>query len=275
MEKEFINMVKDAAGDGSPALIPFLKCRALAAECGLSAGEGEALALENGVCPSRYQRSIGTFGMEGQAKLLRSRAAVIGCGGLGGWIIEILARAGVGEIVLADGDVFSENNLNRQLYSCESNIGFSKAQAAANRITHVNGAVVPMPVNSYLDEENAADILKGCAVAIDALDSLSARRIVFSSCASLGIPFVHGAVGGCYAQCAVFYPGDKSIWRKTDGMERGVEAEVGNPPFTPPFAAALEAAEALKIMAGMQESGLSHTLLYYDLGKCTLQKIKI
>lgn len=91
---------------GGVKIIPFLTCRTIALDFGMRPREVEIIALENGICPSRYQRNIGTIGISGQIKLLSSRAAVIGCGGLGGWIIEMLARAGVGEIVMIDHDFF-------------------------------------------------------------------------------------------------------------------------------------------------------------------------
>ena len=114
-------------------VVPFAACREAARRGEMSAREAEIAALRAGLCPSRYERSVGTVGLEGQARLLESCAAVAGCGGLGGWIIEILARAGVGKLILADGDTFGENNLNRQLYAAEENLGEPKAEAAARR----------------------------------------------------------------------------------------------------------------------------------------------
>lgn len=254
--------------------VPFFYCREAARECGLSVRETEIIALENGMCPTRYERSIGTFGLEGQARLLASRAAVIGCGGLGGWIIEILARAGVGEIVMADGDVFDDNNLNRQLYSKESSIGESKALAAAERVREINSAVETFPFEGYVNSENAADILKGSSVVVDALDSNRARKDVFAACRELNIPFVHGAIGGFFGQTAVFYPSDTPLWYSDDVPDKGAETETGNPSFTPPFIASLEACEALKILAGMN-SVISKKLLWFDLECGDMQKIKL
>ena len=81
----------------------------------------------------RYDRNR-IFSMSQQAELSDKKVAVIGCGGLGGYAIEMLARAGVGHIVCCDGDYFSESNLHRQLLSSEKNMGFSKARVAAEHI---------------------------------------------------------------------------------------------------------------------------------------------
>ena len=73
--------------------------------------------------PRRYDRNIASLGMEGQERLFRCHVLVAGCGGLGGVVVEILARAGVGTLTLVDGDVFSESKLNRQLLAKEDNFG--------------------------------------------------------------------------------------------------------------------------------------------------------
>ncbi|MCE5201540.1 MAG: HesA/MoeB/ThiF family protein [Synergistaceae bacterium] len=274
MSDKALQLIKEKAVDkNGRSVISFFLSREVARECGLSAKEVEILALMNGICPSRYERSIGTLGMEGQAKLLSSRAAVIGCGGLGGWIIEMLARAGVGEIVMIDGDVFDDNNLNRQLMCCEESIGTPKAKAAEYRVRLVNGAVTPLPRIEYIDEKNGIEFLNGCSVAIDALDSNRGRREVFHVCRELGIPFVHGAIGGFFGEIGVFYPEDKPLWEAEDIADKGIEAEKGNPPFTPAFIASLQVAETLKILAGL-DGQLRDILLWFDLQCLDLQKIK-
>ncbi len=267
--------IKNLAVNKGKVPVLSLSCtKEIACEFSLSQREVELLALENGICPSRYERSIGTFGFDGQAGLLRASAAVVGCGGLGGWIIEILARAGVGRIVMADGDVFDENNLNRQLFASESDIGRSKSECAARRVREINSSVTPVPYNVIADSANGLEMFKGCSVVVDALDSNSARKAVFAVCRELDIPFVHGAIAGYYGQAAVFRKGDSPLWENEGVSDRGIETETGNPPFTPPFIASVEAAEALKILAGL--SGvLSGELLWFDLARHDLQKIKL
>ena len=275
MSDKALRLIEEkAVNKNGKLIIPFFLCREIARECGMPAREVEALALVNGICPSRYERNIGTFGMEGQARLLRSRAAVLGCGGLGGWIIELLARAGVGEIVMADGDVFDENNLNRQHMCWEENIGMSKAEAAEYMVRLVNGAVAAIPRAEYLDEKNAFDMLNGCNVAIDALDNNKSRSIALNTCQKLGIPFVHGAIGGFFCEAGVFYRDDQPLWEAEGIPDRGIEMCTGNPPFTPAFIASVQTAEAVKILAGLKGQ-LKGTLLWFDLQHLDFQKIKL
>jgi Dinucleotide-utilizing enzymes involved in molybdopterin and thiamine biosynthesis family 2 len=194
MTEDWKSRLENAAeGQGPSRVVPWLLCRELAACAGLPAREVERWACENGIVPSRYERNIGTLGLDGQGRLLGSTAAVVGCGGLGGLLTDLLARAGVGRLVLVDGDTFTDHNLNRQLLCDESNLGQSKATAAARRVDAVNGAVETRVVEAFLEEANALQILSGCDLAVDALDSNGARRILRNACRELGIP--HGSTG--------------------------------------------------------------------------------
>ncbi len=258
---------------GKMRLIPWRICRETAEMAGISPREVELWACRNGICPSRYERSIGTLGLEGQARLLSSRVAVAGCGGLGGWIIEILARTGVGKIVVADGDVFSDNNLNRQMLCDENSIGKSKAMAAKARAQAVNGAVEITAWNEFLTPDNADRILSGCHLAVDALDGNNARSILLSACRKLEIPMVHGAIGGFWGQCCVLLPEDTPPWELASGADKGIEQLTGNPPFTPMFIASIEAAEAIRLIAGIGES--LRKLLWCDLKNHEYYKVEL
>lgn len=259
---------------GGVKIIPFLTCRMIASDFVIKPREVEITALKNDICPSRYQRNIGTIGISGQIKLLSSRAAVIGCGGLGGWIIEMLARAGVGEIVMIDHGFFDYNNLNRQLFSTEENIGKPKALVAAERVAIVNSAVDVFAKVTFLDKNNGHELLEGSSVVIDALDNNSSRRNASMVCREMGIPFVHGAIGGMFGQVGVFYPSDRPLWENNDVPDKGVEREMGNTPFTPAFIASLEVSETIKILTA-SERGLKGELLWFDLAGVELQRIRI
>jgi molybdopterin/thiamine biosynthesis adenylyltransferase len=277
MKDDWKSVISSAAEDrGKLRVVPWRLCREIALSEGLPPREVERWACENGIVPSRYERSIGTLGLEGQARLLGSTAAVAGCGGLGGLVVELLARAGVGRLVLVDGDTFSDHNLNRQLLCDESNLGQSKARAAAKRAAAVNGAVETKVAEVFLDSQNACEILAGCDLAVDALDSNGARKILRHACRKLKIPMIHGAIAGFWGQAGVFFPEDAAPWDGPDGdlPDRGIELETGNPPFTPAFVASLEAAEAVKILAGVSKP-LRHRLLWLDLDRSEFHKLHL
>lgn len=248
-------------------LLSLADSRAIALECGISPLSVERCALEIGVIPSRYARNIGVLGVQGQIMLLDSSVAVIGCGGLGGTVSEILARAGVGELILVDGDVFGEDNLNRQLFSCESGLGKAKVEAAVDRISDINGAVKVFPHNVMLDDTNLCGILHGVNMAVDALDNNSSRKILYDGCREMEIPVVHGAVGGVAGQVSLYRPGNRThldLFGKEHMADRGVESTAGVPSYSPFIVASLQAAIVISELTGVS-TGLDEKLFLLDM----------
>ena len=103
-------------------IVPFKSIKTASMEYNIPEKSLEIMLLEEGLIPERYARNIGTYGIFGQLLLLKSKVMVVGCGGLGGWNAEILARAGVGYLRLVDNDHFVAHNLNRQLLAMESSL---------------------------------------------------------------------------------------------------------------------------------------------------------
>lgn len=199
----------------------------------------------------RYIRNEKMLSPQENKSLAGFRVAVVGCGGLGGHIIEMLARLGIGYITAIDGDVFEESNLNRQLLSLPSNIGEPKALSAAERIMQVNPLVEVNPVYKFLTDENAEELLTGHDVIIDALDNISSRRMVERAAENLNTPMVFGAIAGWYAQVCTIFPGDRMLEKLyPEDINKGAETQLGNPSFTPALAASLQVAEALKVLLG-------------------------
>ena len=260
---------------GEWKVVSYRMLRRAAADAGVSSAEGEIYCLERGFVPSRYLRSMGTLGPDGQIALLQSSAAVIGCGGLGGYAAEILARAGVGRLVLVDSDVFDESNLNRQLLATERTIGISKAREAARRVEEINGSVIAEERQCRFDDYSAEGILDGIDVALDCLDSLSSRRTLYGQCGERNIPVISGAIGGFWGQVGVVLPDGPSLADFfPEGMDQGEERELGNPPFTPAVVAALECAQAVKLIAG-KGSVLSGAVLWMDLKEDEFSRLSL
>lgn len=213
----------------------------------------------------RYARNENALSPQENLALRTKKVCVVGCGGLGGFIIELLARAGVGHITAIDCDTFEMTNLNRQLYCIPGNLGEAKAIAAEARVAIVNPEVKCTPLVVYLDEDNAKDILAGHDLVIDALDRIGTRLMLERECHKLGIPLVHGAIAGWYGQVAVSVPGQPVLAKiYPEDIDTGMEKELGNPPFTPCCIAAWEVAEAIKLLTGKPEA-LRGQVLYIDL----------
>jgi molybdopterin/thiamine biosynthesis adenylyltransferase len=226
----------------------------------------EGVALERCILPARYQRNRKTLSVNDQLNLFRSSVAVIGCGGLGCYVVEELARLGVGRIVVVDPDLFEEHNLNRQLYSTPANLGSSKVLVAQERIAEINPAVTLVSVHTAFSRENGAGLLAGCHVAVDALDSITVRQELAEICSGAKVPLVHGAIAGWFGYVTTLFPGDDTlqhIYRGCSGG-RGVEETLGNPSFTPALVASLEVAEVCKLLTG-QGTALRGRQLMIDL----------
>lgn len=210
----------------------------------------------------RYSKNLGALTAEEIETLRRKRVCVLGCGGLGGYAIELLARLGIGSLTVVDGDSFAVSNLNRQLLSTAETLGKSKALAAAERVTLVNPDVKANAVSAFITKGNADSIIENHDLVIDALDSVFARKVAGDSCDRLGIPMVHGAISGWCAQIAVIPP-NSGVLNKIYPSDSVKEA-VSCLSFTPALASSVQIAEAAKVLLSKGNT-LESRLLIVDL----------
>ena len=210
---------------------------------------------------ARFQRNIPAL-TEEECLLLKSKhVLVVGCGGLGGHIIDLLTRVGVGALRVVDGDVFEPTNLNRQLLSDTEVLGKSKAAVAAEHIRRVSPDTTVEAVDRFMTKENVRELIRDCHIVMDALDSIPARRILARACAEAGIPYVYGAIQGWVAQAAVSMPGDGLI-----GKLFPQEVEIRDKSvlsFTPALCASVQAALAVKFLTGRPVQ--TGTVYHFDL----------
>lgn len=218
-----------------------------------------------GMVSERYLRNCSALSEEECAMLGDACVAVAGCGGLGGSVVEALARVGVGHLRVIDCDAFEPTNLNRQLLCTEATVGRRKVEVAAERIHAVNGGVVVEAIDAALTEGNAFDLLAGADCVVDCLDSLEARFWAGRACQELGIPIVYGAVAGWFGQACTVHPGDPSFSVVYGAIGRTSAHEtLGTLPFAAHAVAAVQAAEAVKVLLG-REGQLRNRLLAIDL----------
>lgn len=240
---------------------------AIATSCGLPKREVEIAALDLEVWPQRYLRNAGSLGLAGQKKLLQSRALLIGVGGLGGTIAQLLARMGLGTLILADGDFFSEDNLNRQAFSLEQNIGQGKVQVACSEILKINAATEVEIFAGFVKENELASLIRGVNVAMDALDDMPTRFLLEKVCKEGKVPLVHGAVAGFSGQVTTIYPEDvgfKAFYGESQTIpEKGIEVELGNLAGIVSTVASLQVQEVIKIITGLGRP-LRNRLLFLD-----------
>lgn len=214
---------------------------------------------------TRYLKNMKTLTLAENEGLRNFKVCVVGCGGLGGYIIELLGRLGIGHITAVDGDVFEESNLNRQLLSDMGSLGRSKSEAATKRMEAVNPLIRVQAVRERITPENGEAILKGHDVVVDAVDNIDSRFLLQELCSCLGVPLVHGAIAGWYGQVSTILPGDKTLDHLySNRSSNGLEKEMGNPAFTPALVASIQVSEVLKILIGRGEL-LRRKILYIDL----------
>ena len=215
--------------------------------------------------PHRYDRNMAALSLEECAALADKRVTVVGCGGLGGSVIEALARIGVGHLRVIDGDAFEESNLNRQVLCTEATLGREKAVVAAERVRAINSEVDVEPVVAFVGEDNVRELLAGSDCVVDCLDNMEARFWIAHACQQLGIPVAYGAIAGWFGQVCTVYPGDPSfvtIYGEPFGKSQ--HERLGNLPFTAHAIAALQTAETVKVLLD-KPSQLRNRLFMLDL----------
>lgn len=212
----------------------------------------EEAILELNLQPARYRRNQRSLSNLQQLSLFRGKVAVIGCGGLGGYIVEELARLGVGHITIVDPDTFEEHNLNRQLFSRLDNLEQPKVAVAADRIKEINPAVTVIPVQDAFTAENGRGLIEKADIVADALDSIPRRLELAEVCEICNIPLVHGSVGGWYGQVTTQFPGEYTLQKiySRASSGGGIEKDLGNLSFVVSLIASMEVSEIVKILIG-------------------------
>ena len=200
--------------DAGPDGVRFVRLdgvREIAARLRLSLRQTAVRLLEAEVWPEAFRRSRGARSAGDMVRLLASSVLVLGAGGLGGLVVQLLARLGVGRIVIADGDRFEESNLNRQILCALDTLGQAKARVAAGAAARIAPFGEAVAVEAFVDEASLDAALggscaegspfagcfggKGCPDAVcDCLDQLALEMRLERVCARWRVPFVHGAI---------------------------------------------------------------------------------
>ena len=215
-----------------------------------------------------------------QTRFKDGKIVVIGCGGIGGDAIAMLARMGIGELVLIDEDKFDLSNLNRQALSNFENIGLSKSDVAKETVRKINPYTNVISYNERLTEDNIEKLVADCDVIIDAVDNLITRIILSRYGKENKIPFIHGAIHGTIGQMTVFNPENEVTYESMFGLPsqgkeltEEVKKEILDltsevPPVigpNPNIIGCFESMEAFKIITGIGNVLEAPNLLTYDL----------
>jgi molybdopterin/thiamine biosynthesis adenylyltransferase len=213
---------------------------------------------------SRYSRQsrFAPLGQDGQQRIEAARVAVVGLGALGSVQAELLARAGVGTLRLIDRDFVELSNLQRQTLYEESDVAeaLPKAIAATRRLARVNSGIHIEPVVGDLSPANIEETLEGVGLILDATDNFETRYLINDFAVREGVPWIYGAAVASYGVKLVIVPGITACFRcvypepPISGAQPTCETEGVLGPVTAAIAA-LQAGDALKILARGQDSG--------------------
>jgi adenylyltransferase/sulfurtransferase len=203
----------------------------------------------------RYSRHIllDDIGIEAQERLLASSALVVGAGGLGSPASLYLACAGIGRIVLADGDTVDLTNLQRQILHRDDRIGALKAESGRQTLLEANPGIEVIALTQRLAGDALLEAVAGVSVVLDCCDNFATRHAVNRACVKAGVPLVSGAAIRFDGQLAVFdarradSPCYHCLFPETDEVDEVACAQLGV--FAPltGLVGSLQAAEALKI----------------------------
>lgn len=229
----------------------------------------------------RYNRQIllHDFDIAGQERLRRSRVLVVGLGGLGCPAALYLAAAGVGELVLADGDVVELSNLQRQIAHTSKDIGTNKARSAAATIAALNPEVRVEIVEQALTEVSMPALVSGVDLVLDATDNYPVRFALNRACIAAARPLVSAAAVRAEGQLAVFDPArggpcyrclyaegeqDTALSCSESGVLAPLVGVIGS----------LQAMEAVKLLTGFGEA-LRGKLLVLDLRNLDIRRLAL
>lgn len=230
----------------------------------------------------RYSRHIllDEIGIEGQDKLLAAHALIIGAGGLGSPAAYYLASAGVGKITLVDNDTVDLTNLQRQILHTSERVGQPKAQSGKQTLAQINPEIDVVALTERVAGERLSALVQSAGVVLDCSDNFATRHAVNRACVEHKVPLVSGAAIRFDGQISVFDPRHGNapcyacLFPPDQQFEEVQCATMGV--FAPlvGIIGAMQAAEALKLVAGIGES-LAGRLLLLDARTMEWTAIKV
>jgi len=227
---------------------------------------------------NRYSRQtlLPEIGPDGQRKLARSRAVVIGAGALGTNALSFLVRAGVGQVAVVDRDIVDLSNLQRQALFEEGDVGRPKAKVAEERLRRVNSEVDVKGMVVDLSHANVEGLVRGASVVIDATDNMDTRFLVNDACVKHGIPWVYAGAVGVTGMVMPVVPDGPCLRCVFPNLPKPGQLPtcdtVGIINTLPSAVAALEVTEAFKIMQGKEPT---KELMVLDVWQGDLQRIRV
>ena len=230
----------------------------------------------------RYSRQImiPDFGGKGQMRLRQSKTLVVGAGGLGSPAALYLAAAGVGTLGIIDADRVELSNLQRQILHATEDIGRAKVASAKKKLAGLNPEIAVKIYPTRLEAENAAEIFADYDFIVDGSDNFETKFLVNDTAVALGRAFSHAGIVRLQGQTMTVVPGKSACYRcvfqeppapgelmncQQAGILGAVAGTIGS----------IQATEAIKYLAGMDEDLLTDRVLTYDAKTMNFRTIEV
>jgi molybdopterin-synthase adenylyltransferase len=234
-------------------------------------------ALERYARQARYA----PLGVEGQRRLLASRALIVGCGALGSVIANTLARAGVGHLRIVDRDFLELNNLQRQVLYDEDDVsaGIPKAIAAANKLARINSQITIEPLVTDVEPANVLELVAGVDVILDGTDNFETRMLLNDVAHHERIPWVYGGCLGAEGQTMTIVPAETACLRclMHDAPPPGTTPTCDTAGILGPIVnivASLQANEAIKLLSG-NRAAINRSLSVIDIWENRIRQVNL
>lgn len=221
--------------------------------------------LSQNIFPLIWTRNFKAISAAQQKKLFQSTVFVIGCGGLGGYVIELLARIGIGQLIFADGDKFEESNLNRQLGAALDNLGENKALEMEKRIKQIAPFCQTTALDFFLNKDNIIPYLERSNILIDCVGGIEIKSQLISLAKKYKKPLVIGAIAGLEGFVSSILPSSKTPLSFFQGQtKKSAENILGSPPTTVSLIATLQTQETIYYLTAKKLT-LVNKILYLSL----------
>ena len=223
---------------------------------------------------SRWSRQtiLPEVGMDGQKKLLNATVAIVGMGGLGCPAAQSLITAGVGKLILIDGDIVELSNLHRQPLYGADDLNRLKVEVAKERLEQLNNKAVIVPIDKYFNEENGMSFIQDANVIIDATDNIQARQLIDRFSKDANVPMIYGGLFRYEGQVAVLNVNGSSGYcelfpEPPSGGDTCADAGVLG--MVPGIIGNIQALEAVKLIVGITPNLVGKLLVYDGMSHIT------
>tara|TARA_B100000949_G_scaffold110822_1_gene98176 strand:+ start:147 stop:1112 length:966 start_codon:yes stop_codon:yes gene_type:complete len=223
---------------------------------------------------SRWSRQtiLPEVGMDGQKKLLNATIAIVGMGGLGCPAAQSLITAGVGKLILIDGDIVELSNLHRQPLYGVDDLNRLKVEVAKERLEQLNNKAVIIPIDKYFNEKNGMSFIQNANVIIDATDNIQARQLIDKFSKEANVPMVYGGLFRYEGQVAVLNVNGSSGYcelfpEPPSGGDTCADAGVLG--MVPGIIGNIQALEAVKLIVGITPNLVGKLLVYDGMNHIT------